>query len=98
MSNINFSRMFRGKVRSNTCRIILITSLVWLLIDIILIMHYSDCIGNGWSCKKSNEYDVEVSTVYYYFFLYSLFVGLTVYTYKINIVFLFNVINMIVRH
>lgn len=68
MSNINFSRMFRGKVRSNTCRIIIITSLVWLLIDIILIMHYSDCIGNGWSCKKSNEYDVEVSTVYLIFF------------------------------
>lgn len=70
MSNINFSRMFRGKVRSNTCRIIIITSLVWLLIDIILIMHYSDCIGNGWSCKKSNEYDVEVSTVYLIIFLF----------------------------
>lgn len=62
MTSMNYSRMFRGKVRMNTCRVILLTSLVWMLIDVILIMQYSDCIGvNGWRCKRANEYDVEVS-------------------------------------
>lgn len=66
MTNINFSRMFRGKIRTNTCRIIVMTSLVWLLIDVVLIMHYSDCIGNeGWRCKKPGEYDVGVSNFLY---------------------------------
>lgn len=38
----NYTRMFRGKMRMSTCRIILITSLAWLLIDVIIIMRYSD--------------------------------------------------------
>ncbi|XP_052563710.1 polypeptide N-acetylgalactosaminyltransferase 5 [Culex pipiens pallens] len=62
MTNINYSRMFRGKIRTNTCRIVLLTSLVWLLIDVILIMNYADCLGgSSWLCKRPGEYDVEVS-------------------------------------
>lgn len=38
----NYTRMFRGKMRMSTCRIILITSLAWLLIDVIIIMKYTD--------------------------------------------------------
>lgn len=54
--------MFRGKIRSNTCRIIILTSLVWVVVDIILIARYSECIGpDGWRCKRPGEYDVEVS-------------------------------------
>lgn len=61
MTNINYSRMFRGKIRTNTCRIVLLTSLVWLLIDVILIMNYADCLGgSSWLCKRPGEYDVEL--------------------------------------
>ncbi|XP_063698586.1 polypeptide N-acetylgalactosaminyltransferase 5 isoform X2 [Culicoides brevitarsis] len=57
----SFRRMFRGRLRTSTCRIIVLTSLVWLLIDVILIMNYTDCIGsNSFLCKKSGEYDVEL--------------------------------------
>lgn len=46
MSNVNLSRYFRGKMRSNSCRIILITSLIWLLIDVIVLMNYMDFLGS----------------------------------------------------
>ncbi|XP_037906931.1 polypeptide N-acetylgalactosaminyltransferase 5 isoform X2 [Hermetia illucens] len=61
MTTLSFSRMFRGKIRSNTCRIIILTSLVWVVVDIILIARYSECIGpDGWRCKRPGEYDVEI--------------------------------------
>jgi len=51
----------RGRMRSNTCRIVLLTSLVWVIFDFVLIARYSDCIGkDGWRCKRSGEYDVEL--------------------------------------
>lgn len=52
-----YSRMFRGKLRMSTCRIILITSLAWLLIDVILIMKYSDGLSGG-LFKKSRHNEV----------------------------------------
>lgn len=56
-----FKRMFRGRLRSSTCRIIVLTSLVWLLIDVVIIMNYTDCIGSSsFLCKKPGEYDIEV--------------------------------------
>lgn len=62
MTDKHFRRMFRGRIRTSTCRIIVLTSLVWLLIDVILIMNYTDCIGsNSFLCKKPGEYAVEVS-------------------------------------
>jgi hypothetical protein len=53
----NYTRMFRGKMRMSTCRIILITSLAWLLIDVIIIMRYTDGLGGG-IFKKSAKNEV----------------------------------------
>ncbi|XP_046812162.1 polypeptide N-acetylgalactosaminyltransferase 5-like [Lucilia cuprina] len=65
MSSLSLTRKLRGRMRSNTCRIILLTSLVWVIVDFVLIAHYSDCIGkDGWRCKRSGEYDIEVSLKY----------------------------------
>ncbi|XP_037051693.1 polypeptide N-acetylgalactosaminyltransferase 5 isoform X1 [Bradysia coprophila] len=58
MTNVSISRMFRGKMRTNTCRIILLTSLVWLVVDVVLLMRYADFFNNV--DKRSGEYDVEV--------------------------------------
>ncbi|XP_034097985.1 polypeptide N-acetylgalactosaminyltransferase 5 isoform X1 [Drosophila sulfurigaster albostrigata] len=61
MSFQTFTRKMRGRMRSNTCRIVLLTSLVWVIFDFVLIAHYSDCIGkDGWRCKRAGEYDVEL--------------------------------------
>lgn len=55
-----YTRMFRGKLRMSTCRIILITSLAWLLIDVILIMKYTDGLNGGIFRKsKLNEPNAE---------------------------------------
>uniref|UniRef100_A0A182P4A9 Uncharacterized protein n=1 Tax=Anopheles epiroticus TaxID=199890 RepID=A0A182P4A9_9DIPT len=58
--------MFRGKIRTNTCRIVVLTSLVWLLIDVILIVKYAECPsggdGSSWLCRRSG-YDVESRSV-----------------------------------
>ncbi|XP_011495007.1 PREDICTED: polypeptide N-acetylgalactosaminyltransferase 5 isoform X2 [Ceratosolen solmsi marchali] len=44
--------MFRSKIRIHTCQVILLTSLVWFLVDVIVLMFYSDCInGSGWNCQ-----------------------------------------------
>lgn len=45
----------------HTCRVILLTSLVWFLVDVVLLTFYSDCIGSGWNCRRRDEYIVEVS-------------------------------------
>lgn len=50
--------MFRSKIRIHTCRVILLTSLVWFLVDVVVLTFYSDCLGG--SCKKTSEYDVEI--------------------------------------
>jgi len=48
--------MFRTKVRIHTCKIILITSLVWILVDVALLAFYSDCLGgSGWKCKENED-------------------------------------------
>ncbi|KAH8281847.1 hypothetical protein KR054_003305 [Drosophila jambulina] len=61
MTFSTFTRKMRGRMRSNTCRIVLLTSLVWVIFDFVLIARYSDCIGkDGWRCKRSGEYDVEI--------------------------------------
>ncbi|XP_030383472.1 polypeptide N-acetylgalactosaminyltransferase 5 isoform X1 [Scaptodrosophila lebanonensis] len=61
MTLLSFTRKMRGRMRSNTCRIVLLTSLVWVIFDFVLIARYSDCIGkDGWRCKRSGEYDVEL--------------------------------------
>lgn len=43
--------MFRTKVRIHTCKVILLTSLVWFLVDVVVLAFYSDCVGgSGWGC------------------------------------------------
>lgn len=53
------AKMFHGKLRIHTCRVILLTSLVWFVVDVAVLSFYSDCLGG--SCKKDGEYDVLVS-------------------------------------
>lgn len=50
--------MFRSKIRIHTCRVILLTSLVWFLVDVVVLTFYSDCLSG--QCKKSDEYVVEI--------------------------------------
>lgn len=64
MTNVSISRMFRGKMRTNTCRIILLTSLVWLVVDVVLLMKYADFFGSVE--KRAGEYDVEVRKYNYF--------------------------------
>lgn len=48
--------MLRSKMRIHTCQVILFTSLVWFLVDVIILMFYSDCInGSGWNCQSAES-------------------------------------------
>ena len=40
-------KMFRGKIRMHTCRIILFTSLVWFLVDVAVLVYFSDSSSNS---------------------------------------------------
>ncbi|CAG9824567.1 unnamed protein product [Phaedon cochleariae] len=42
--------MLYGKLRIHTCRVILLTSLVWFLVDVVVLSFYSECLAG--SCKK----------------------------------------------
>jgi hypothetical protein len=44
--------MFRGKIRMHTCRIILFTSLVWFLLDVAVLVYYSDSDSSSSSSKS----------------------------------------------
>lgn len=48
--------MLHGKLRLHTCRVILLTSLVWFLVVVVVLSFYSECLGGA--CKKPGEYDV----------------------------------------
>lgn len=50
--------MFHGKLRLHTCRVILLTSLVWFLVVVVVLSFYSECLGGA--CKKPGEYNVIV--------------------------------------
>ncbi|VEN43226.1 unnamed protein product [Callosobruchus maculatus] len=45
--------MLYGKLRIHTCRVILLTSLVWFLIDVVILSFYSECLGG--SCRNREE-------------------------------------------
>ena len=41
------------RCRRHTCKVILITSLVWCIVDLVVLVNYSDCgddAGGGWGC------------------------------------------------
>ncbi|KAK0079356.1 hypothetical protein PV325_001360 [Microctonus aethiopoides] len=51
--------MFRSKIRIHTCQVILLTSLVWFLVDVMVLMFYSDCIGgSGWGCHDKKQIQI----------------------------------------
>lgn len=50
--------MLYGKLRIHTCRVILLTSLVWFLVDVIILSYYSECLGSA--CKQ-NEHEPEAA-------------------------------------
>lgn len=45
--------MLYGKLRIHTCRVILLTSLVWFLVDVVVLSFYSECLGGA--CKKVED-------------------------------------------
>lgn len=45
--------MLYGKLRIHTCRVILLTSLVWFLVDVVVLSFYSECLGGA--CKKPED-------------------------------------------
>ncbi|XP_069980712.1 polypeptide N-acetylgalactosaminyltransferase 5 isoform X1 [Penaeus vannamei] len=49
--------MFRSsRLRVHTCKIVLVTSLVWFVMDVAVIMYYSDCsTGSGWGCRSDAQ-------------------------------------------
>lgn len=47
------------KMRLHTCRIVLLTSLVWFLAVIVILSLYSDCLSGNCG-KKPGEFDVMV--------------------------------------
>ncbi|CAL4090580.1 unnamed protein product [Meganyctiphanes norvegica] len=53
--------MFRtSRLRVHTCKIVLVTSLVWFVLDVAVIMYYSDCTtGSGWGCNKASDSSLE---------------------------------------
>ncbi|XP_069194708.1 polypeptide N-acetylgalactosaminyltransferase 5 isoform X1 [Procambarus clarkii] len=52
--------MFRtSRLRVHTCKIVLVTSLVWFVMDVAVIMYYSDCsTGSGWGCGRAEAVSV----------------------------------------
>jgi polypeptide N-acetylgalactosaminyltransferase len=38
--------MFRTKIRIHTCKVVLFTSLVWFLVDVMVLMYYTECVGS----------------------------------------------------
>lgn len=62
MTALTCSRMFRGNLRSNTCRIVVLTSLVWLIVDVVLLLRYADYFADP-TAKRPGEYDVAVGVL-----------------------------------
>ncbi|XP_074041113.1 polypeptide N-Acetylgalactosaminyltransferase 5 isoform X2 [Leptinotarsa decemlineata] len=48
--------MLYGKLRIHTCRVILLTSLVWFLVDVVVLSFYSECLGGA--CKKGQDSEI----------------------------------------
>lgn len=49
--------MFRSKFRLQTCKIVVATSLLWIVIDIAVIMYYTDCVGPNCKAKSAANVD-----------------------------------------
>lgn len=53
--------MLFGKLRIHTCRVILLTSLVWFLVDVVVLSFYSECLGGA--CKKAEDSKFDAQAV-----------------------------------
>ena len=52
--NIKFI-MFLMRCRRHTCKIVIVTSLVWCLLDMLILLSYSDCTnGVGFGCSDTD--------------------------------------------
>ncbi|KAL1497990.1 hypothetical protein ABEB36_008862 [Hypothenemus hampei] len=47
--------MLYGKLKIHTCRIILLTSLVWFLVDVVILSFYSECLGGSCNPKSPDS-------------------------------------------
>ncbi len=44
------------RCRRHTCKVILLTSLVWCFLDLVILLNYSDCSnGIGWGCAGTGN-------------------------------------------
>ena len=47
--------MFLMRCRRHTCKIVIVTSLAWCLLDMLILLSYSDCInGVGFGCSNTD--------------------------------------------
>lgn len=58
---MSLSRMIRVKVHSNTCRIIILTSIVWLLIYVVVLMNFVELLSTN--TNRQSKYEDVVSSI-----------------------------------
>lgn len=54
LSSTRTAIMFRSKFRLHTCKIIIATSLLWIFIDIVVLMYFTECIGPNCKVKSGS--------------------------------------------
>lgn len=57
--------MFRSKVRINTCKVILVTSLIWFVIDVLILAFYSDSVSNLQKLKNVSKRNFKFENISY---------------------------------
>lgn len=50
---VTWSTIKMPRIRLHTCKIVLVTSVVWFMIGALLLMYYTDCIGNSALCAQN---------------------------------------------
>lgn len=58
---MSLSRMIRVKVHSNTCRIVILTSIIWLLIYVVVLMNYVELLSTN--TNRKSKYEDVVSSI-----------------------------------
>ena len=52
------------RCRRHTCKVILLTSLVWCFLDILILLNYTDCSnGQGWGCRSADNNGHQVNNI-----------------------------------
>jgi len=55
-SRLTMVQSFGIRCRRQTCKVILLTSLVWCFLDLLILMNYTDCSeGTGWGCTTNSQ-------------------------------------------